>query len=887
MNTVVEIGPFRLDAAAGVLTRSGVPVGLGPRAVAVLGALVERANQFVAKTVLIDTAWPNVVVEEANLAVQISAIRRVLAQAPGGENWVETLARRGYRFVGPATTVREPSSSRVDGCVTSNLPAPITSFVGRERELVEIKRLLSRARLLTLVGVGGIGKTRIALQAAAEVLDAYSDGVWFVDLAPIADAALVPSAVAQVLGVRETAETPLVETLCGYARQRQVLLLLDNCEHLLAGCATLADTLLSRAAELSIIATSREPLHVAGEQTYPLPTLSLPDANANAETMGRSEAVQLFVERAERQQPGFALTDARASAVAQLCIHLDGIPLALELAAARIRSLSVEEISVRLNDRFKLLIDGNRTALPRHQTLRATLDWSYDLLSNAEKALLCRVSIFSGGWTLEAAEQVCAGDDIAGEAVLEILASLAHKSLVMTEERGGATRYRLLETVLQYARDRLRDRGEESRWRGRHLAYFLAEAEAAEPELTGPEQQVWLDLLEADHDNLRSALAWSSAAGGDAEGGLRLAAAVWRFWYGGGYLGEGRRWFSELLARVPGGTLAATRAKALNAVGSIACRQGDYPAARTFQNEGLAIWRALGDPRGITSSLNNLGVVAHAQGDYPSARAIFKEILAIRRELGDRPGIASTLNNLGALAFDQGDRSTSRALHEESLAIQQELGDRRGISMSLNNLGELAYAEGDYRAARTLYEESLAIKRELGQRWGIATSLDNLGNVASELGDYSRARTLHEEGLAIRREIGDRQGVATSLSNLGSVARNQGAHVAARTLYAESLAIRRELGERRGIAESLEGLAYVASALASPDRAARIWAGAERLREEIGAPLQGKDRPRCEHQVAIARAAMGDDAAFNLAWQEGRAMSLEQVVQNALEGLGA
>jgi predicted ATPase/DNA-binding winged helix-turn-helix (wHTH) protein len=390
-----EIGPFRLDADAGVLTRAGFPVELGARGVAVLAALVSRSDEYVSKHSIMDAVWPDVVVEESNLAVQISAIRRALAQVSGGEGWIETLPKRGYRFVGPVTVVRDQASKDAgQQRKPSNLPESLTSFVGRERELVEIKRLLPGKRLLTLAGVGGIGKTRLALQVACEVLDAYRDGAWLVELGAITDPSLVPTTVAQVLSVQETSGGSLTQTLCGHLKARQLLLILDNCEHVLSACARLAEAILRAAADVTIIATSREPLHIVGEQSYLMPTLSLPDPTANAEMIGSSEAVQLFVERARRQQPDFGLTATRAPIVAQLCVHLDGIPLALELAAVRIRSLSVEQISARLSDRFRLLTGGTRTALPRQQTLRATLDWSYDLLAEDERVVLRRLALF-------------------------------------------------------------------------------------------------------------------------------------------------------------------------------------------------------------------------------------------------------------------------------------------------------------------------------------------------------------------------------------------------------------------------------------------------------------------------------------------------------------
>ncbi len=843
MTKAYEIGPFRLDVEARVLSRDGVPVALGSRGVAVLATLIARPYEFVQKASIMDAAWPGVVVEESNLAVQISAIRHAFAKVPGGERWIETLPRRGYRFVGPLTELPNDLPGVDAGAIErSNLPAPLTSFVGREREVVEIKRLLPGKRLLTLVGVGGIGKTRLALQVAAEVVDAYRDGVWLVEFGSITDPALVPASVAQVFGVQERTGVPLTNTLCAHLSSRQSLLLLDNCEHLLDACGWLADAILRAAAQATIIATSREPLHVAGEQTYLLPTLSLPDPTASAEVMGQSEAVELFVERARRQRFDFELDAGHATTVAQLCIHLDGIPLALELAAARVRSLSVEQINARIDDRFRLLTDGARTVLPRQQTLRATLDWSYDLLHEGEKALLRRLSVFAGGWTLDAAERICSGERPDDGEMFDLLTSLADKSLVMAEERGGATRYRLLETVRQYSLDRLRECREDAQWQRRHFAFYLALSEQAEPQLTGAQQQNWLSRLEMEHDNLRSALAWSTTADGDAAGGLRLAGSLWRFWYVRGYLREGRAWLSGLLAAAPGGQAAAARAKALSGAGGLAVLQGDYPAARALYEECLGLRRGLDDPVGIARALNNLGNVAREQGDYSAAQALYEDSLAMKREHDNRSSITLTLSNLGLVAYDQGHYAPARALYEESLAIAREIGDSGRIAASLNNLGEVARDQGDYLASRALYEESLAISRELGDRRSTATSLVNLGNVANDQGEYPSARALLEQSLAIQRDLGD----------------------------------------RAGMAESLEGLGYVEFRLAGPGRAARLWGAAERLREQIGAPMRVGELPRYDRQVAAARAAVGDATTFGAAWQEGRAQTLEQAVRDAL-----
>jgi non-specific serine/threonine protein kinase len=802
VNTIYEIGPFRLDAAAGVMTRSGIPMALGPRAVAVLAALVRHSSEYVQKASIIDAAWPDVVVEEANLAVQISAIRRVLSEAPGGERWVETLPRRGYRFVGPVAQVPEDPAQGADrGTVASNLPEPLTSFVGRERELVELKRLLPGKRLLTLVGVGGIGKTRLAIQLASEVVNAYRDGVRLVEFGLINDPSLVPGSVAQALGVKDTPGIPLIQALCEHLRSRKLLLVLDNCEHLLTACATLVESILRCAADLTIIVTSREALRVVGEQTYTLPALSLPDPNASVDMIGSAESVQLFVERARQQQPGFCLTVDRASAVARLCVRLDGIPLALEFAAARLRSLTLEEIHARLDHRFKLLTDGARTALPRQQTLRATLDWSYGLLSDTEKALLARVSVFAGGWTLDAARRVCILEDVDDWNTLDILTSLVDKSLVLADQRSGATRYRLLETVREYSLDRLREAGQEARWKDRHLAYFVEVAEEAEPYLRTANQQAWLDRLETEHDNFRSALTWSSIAGGEATSGLRLAGVLgWRFWAVRGYLGEGRRWISGLLAAARGPQAAAVRAKALRGAVYLAYLEGDQSAALPFAEESLAIARELGDRKCICDSLHALYFASLGVNDFRSAQEQIEESLAIRRELGDRQGI-----------FD-----------------------------ALNNLGVVLYLQGDYSAAQACFEEMLA------------------------------------HGSSDRRVTGH------CLINLGNVVLARGDHPGARALYKESLTVRREVGDLHGIAESLDGLAYADLAFGDPGQAALMWGAAERLRERIGARLLSFERPRYDRQVAAARGALGDDAAFDAAWKVGRAMPLEQAIECGL-----
>jgi len=703
--------------------------------------------------------------------------------------------------------------------------------------------------------------------------------VWLVELAPLSDPALVPQALADVLGVREEPGRTLARTLADYLRPKSLLLVLDNCEHLLGACATLVDALLRSCPRVKVLASSREPLNVAGETTFRVPSLSLPDPkesgtrDAHPSALLRYEAVRLFAERAAAVATAFAVSEANAPAVARLCRRLDGIPLALELAAARVRSLSVQEIDARLGDRFRLLTGGSRTALPRQQTLRALIDWSYDLLTEAERLLLRRLSVFAGGWTLDAAEAVCSGADgfHAGEGiedweVLDLLTGLVDKSLVVADVSegsgggGGGTRYRLLETVRQYARDRLAEGGAGEAVRRRHRDFFLALAEEAKANLQGPEQAGWFDVLETEHDNLRAALEWclegedrdgdeEEEGGGaqrngvsSAEAGLRLAGALWPFWGVRGHLYEGRRRCAAALSRPGARRRTKARADALTGAGGLARRQGDYAPAQALLEEGLAIRREIGDKRDTYSSLFALGQLAFDQGDYASARSCFEETLAIRREAGDRHGVASSLDCLGSVAFEQGDYASAQALLEGSLAIYRELGDRHGVASSLNALGLVTQEQGDYASARSCFEECLAIDRELG----------------------------------------DKQGMSGSFINLGDLARKEGDHGASRSFLAEGLRLCRELGDRRYTAPALEDFAALAGAQQQPERAARLYGASEALREGVGAPLGPAGREEVERDLAALRAALGDEA-FDSAWSAGRAMTWEQAVGHALE----
>ena len=727
----------------------------------------------------------------------------------------------------------------------NNLPRQLTSFVGRETQIAEVEGMLRATRVLTLTGAGGCGKTRLAMQVAADMLDAFADGVWLVELASLSEASLVAPTLASVLGLKEQPGRVWTEVLVDHLARRHVLLVLDNAEHLLAACAEVANALLSQCPNVVILSTSRERLRVPDEVALRVPSLSTPDPKNDSppDVLAAFESVRLFVERAQFNLPRFALTAENAPALASICHQLDGIPLALELAAARVRAMSVEEINQRLDQRFRLVTGGSRVAPRRQQTLRGLIDWSYDLLSDAEKALLCRVSIFSGGWVAEAAERVCVGDDIEEWEVLDLLTSLADKSLLAAEERNGAIRYRLLETVREYAHEQLLHRGSDAQLRERHLTYFRVLAKEAESELIRANQKMWLDRLETEHDNVRSALAWASSASGDAAAGLALAAALGRFWNVRGHMGEGRAWFPKLFAALPAGQALEIRTNALNTAGSLAAHQGDLSVARALHTECLGIRRALGKPKPIATSLNNLGVVELDQGDFASARVHLEESLAIDRELKDSNGIAASLTNLGNLEADLGNHESARAMYEEALAIRRVSGDETGIHALLHNMGAVAYDQADYATARMLYEESLAIKRQLGDRRGVAATLVNLGNVARDQGDHRSAVSLYRQALPTFRELGDGRGSATLLEALGDVA----------------------------VAQKRSG------------RAARLWGGAERLREEIGAPMPPTEKSRHEQQVVGARAAFGDDEAFDASWHEGRVLGRETLLEYALE----
>jgi predicted ATPase/DNA-binding winged helix-turn-helix (wHTH) protein len=757
VSTVYEIGPFRLDPAAGVLTRLGKPIALGARAVAVLTELAKRPNEYLSKEGLLGAAWSGVIVEESNLAVQISSIRRALAQVQGGEHWIETLARRGYRFVGPITElVDNVPRMAIGDARASNLPLPLTSFIGRERELVEIKRLLPQTRLLTLVGTGGIGKTRLAMQVAAEVIAAYRDGAWLADLAPLSDPALVPSAVARVLDVREVAGQSLIETLRSQIKARQLLLLLDNCEHLSQACALLADTMLRGAAQLTIIATSREPLAVAGEQTFSLSALSLPEPAANNETVERSEAVQLFVERAQKQQPGFALTTARARVVAEVCIRLDGIPLALELAAARLRSMSIEQINGRLSDRFRLLTGGTHAALPRQQTLRATLDWSYDLLAEEERAVLRRLAVFAGTFAVEAASRVAADERIDQLAVIDILSQLITRSLVVADTNVADARYRLLETTRAYALEKLADAGEADSVQRQHAQYFRARFEHAADDWLRMRDEDWRAAYLPELDNVRVALDWALGPARDAPTAVALAGSSGPIWVELSLLDEGVQRLEAALALVGLDTPELPEAQLWRALGTLWGDGRALEKAANAHERAADLYRRLDDPLGLGSALVARGRMLAHMGRLEQAASVIKQAYPMLERAGVPVALAGYFNGLGLLMAQMGDPTSARTHFERALSYYESAETEPQVLAMLNNLADMTWMQGDLNGALVASLQAVARMRKSphAKKSSFGICLVNLAGVCVERGDLAEALNVAQEGLPLLKEFG-------------------------------------------------------------------------------------------------------------------------------------
>jgi predicted ATPase/class 3 adenylate cyclase len=644
---------------------------------------------------------------------------------------------RLYQILHPALPRSFPPLRSLES-FPNNLPQQVTSFVGRDRELADVHGLLARGRLVTLHGAGGIGKTRLSLQAAADALADFPDGAWFVELAPLTDATRVAQAVASVLGVKEEAGRPIVEALVRAVRERRLLLVLDNCEHLIEACADLAAKLLQAGPQLKILATSREPLNVRGEALYPVPALGLPEPQREpaATLPTQYEAVRLFVERAATVDPAFELTPRNAPAVVEICRRLDGIPLAIELAAARVRGLSVENIAARLDDRFRLLVRGDRTALPRQQTLRALIDWSHDLLDERERALFRRLAVFAGGWTLEAAEAVCSGEGVDAGEVLDLQSQLVDKSLVVLDSERA--RYALLETVRQYAADRLVQSADGDGARSRHADFFLGLTEKVAPELFGPDQAAGLARLDAERENILSAHEWYRRTDGGAERDYRLVHAIKRYWFMRGLLNLGYRVTTDAVAPADGAATVA-RCRALWAAGQICSFMGRYDEAQRYLQQSLAMARVLGDREMMSAVRNNLALTALGQGDRAIARTHCEEALDLARKSGNKRQIASASNALAQVHRLNGDLESADPLYRDCVALSRELDDSAGVAVGLLNLAMVAISRGQAGSAHALLLEVLAIAAVTGSKPTVQSALEVSAGLAAARGEWERA----------------------------------------------------------------------------------------------------------------------------------------------------
>ena len=768
----------------------------------------------------------------------------------------------------------------------NNLPVQATPFIGREKEVAAIAQLLRRedVHLVTLTGPGGTGKTRLALQVAAELSDLFADGLYFVDLAPVSDPALIIAAIAQTLGIREVGGQPLLESLKDELQQRQMLLLLDNFEQVVSAAVHVAD-LLAACPQLKVIVTSRVVLHVRAEQEFFVPPLSLPDPNQlpDLAALSQYEAVALFTRRAQGITPDFQLTNANAPAVAEICVRLDGLPLAIELAAARMKLLSPEALLARLGQRLQILTSGARDVAERQQTLRNTIEWSYQLLDAQEQQLFRRLSVFAGGCTLKAGEAICAELGDRAEAVLDTVASLIDKSLLqrMEQEAGEEPRFVMLETIREYGLERLAANGEMEVVRGAHAAYFLRLAEEAERELWGPQQALWLEQLEREHDNLRAVMQWSleqTEDGGNMA--LLLGGTLGHFWYIRSYFSEGWDFLERALTRGDG-VAASVRAKALFAAARLHEEQGDHDRAEVLCEESLALYRELGDTEGIAASLHLQANVAWGRGNLALARSLAEASLALFRQRGDRGRVAMLLLLLGSLAIDQGEYTRARHLLEESLAIHRELGDTIHMADSLYNQARLCrLSGGDVARARLLLEESFALYREVGDKESIAYCLYLSGMLALSEGDTASARSLNEQAVALFKEMRQQHGTTISLYALAQVAAEERDFASAQALYEEGIAVARKAGDRRNVTFGLEGLAAVVAGQGKCAWAARLWGATEAQREAIGAPLPPVERASYTRAVAAARAHLGEQA-FAAAWSQGRKMTPEQALAQA------
>ena len=726
----------------------------------------------------------------------------------------------------------------------NNLPQQLTSFIGRERECAEVAEMLTTARLLTLLGMGGLGKTRLSLQIGADVMDLYPDGVWFIDLQAVRDGSLVASETARVLSVREEAGRPLLQTLCAHLKSRKLLLILDNCEQVIDASAELANAILRAAPDVRVLTTSRIALRVPGEQTYVVQPLPLPSRSASFEALSQSTAVQLFVERAKLHKPAFTLTEKEAPAIAELVSRLEGIPLALELAAARVRSLAVADINKRLNDRYKILTGGDRTLQARQQTLRALVDWSYDLLNENEQALLARLSVFAGGFGLEAAETICGADPLLPEDVLDLITSLVEKSLVNLEETDDEVRYRLLETIRDYSREKLVARGELTATAAAHCGHYFTMTKTANRESLGAGQAGWTRRLETEFDNVRTAIGHSLDGGGDPIVAVKIEVALMWFRILRGYSTEGRKNIQTALA------LPAVQAN-------------DF-----IHGHALYVGADL----------------AYHQSDHAEAQRMLERCMGIRRRDGKPAEIAATLSTLAVVRLSMGDADRARDAATEAVAILKELGDRTNQTIALFQLGQIHAYLGDDVFAKRQFQECLAVARELQYPELESECELMLGELALEAGDMDAAFRTLQHALDVSRGAGDKRGEAMAQWWLGKANLASGNTDVARVSLGAALSVFEAFDMFAELLGCLDDYAALLQSLGDADAAARLSAASDAPRRRLGLPRPPRAEQRWNAGIVALRSAL-DEATFDRAWSEGEAWEPRDAVRWALSSL--
>jgi len=869
-----RFGKFTLDPRRGTVLNADRAVKLRPKVYDALLYLLENRGRLIGKEELIHVLWSDAFVTEDSLVQCVVELRRALDDR--AQEIVKTVPRRGYVFTAEVTKEEESDASggsparfgaledtatafesEEDRLVVAQrvpgryyLPLPRTPLMGRERELLTVKHLLLSpdTGLVTLTGTGGCGKTRLGLQVASELLHRFEERVYFVALASITDPAMVPMAIAESLGIHQTGGRSVQDLLKDYLREADpspVLLLLDNFEHILAASSLVVE-LLGASATLKVLVTSRAALHVYAEHEFPVLPLPLPDSRQmlSLEALVSNPAVALFSQRAAAVKPDFTITAENAPTVAAICSRVDGLPLAIELAAARVKMLPPSALLTRLESRLHLLTAGPRDVPERHQTLRKTIDWSYDLLNGSEQKLLRRLGVFLGGCTLEAAEAVCDTRNDLGAEIFNVMSSLVDKSLVQQTEQGeDEPRFGMLETIREYCLERLNDSGEEQATRRAHAAYCLVLAEEGNPDLAETERARWLARCDIEHDNFSAALDWLVQSS-NVEWSFRLCVALFRFWEMREHLAEGRTRLESLLP-MGGSGFARERANVLVYLSTFATVQGDFPAATDFVEKSLSIYQKLDDQWGIAVSMNARAIVAWDRQDYPAAQSHFDESLTRWRALGDKVAVARCLHTFANFVRGRGDYERARTVLEEAGRIFEKLGDHSGAAWSLNQRGDIAREEGEVPKARELYQCALWAFREAHDQWGTARSLTDLAQIACDEHD----------------------------------------HVTAHAAYREALALFVNLGHKRGIARALEGFACSALAQRDPARALAITGAAAHLRQLIGAPLMPAEQSKLDAKLQPAWTSM-NEADCKAAYTRGWAMSLDNAIKYAFEESG-